>query len=146
MPQSDRDVVDAVTQTLHLYDHLVDNGEWEQLGAILAPEFELTAPDGVFRGAAGARSFEEGAGEHLPAHHVLNTLVEPVPGRDAVRAWSRYLLVTWDYAARVGDYLDLLVPDGEDWQLVARQVLPRGAGGEPRAEHASFAAWRAVGA
>ena len=92
----------------------------------------------------GARRYEQQAGEHLPAHHVLNTFAEPATG-DTVRAWSRFLLVTWDYSARVGDYLDLLRRGDDGWRLATRQVLPRGGGGEQKPEHASFAAWRAIG-
>jgi hypothetical protein len=141
------ETIHAVQQVLHLYDHFVDAGAWEELPRVLSPDFELQAVEGSFVGADGARRFEQLAGEHRPAHHVLNTLVEPVADGPALRAWSRYLLVTWEYAARVGDYLDLLVPGGpEGWQLRSRRVLPRGAGGDQKPEHGSFAAWRAIGA
>jgi len=137
--------VHAVQQVLHLYDHYVDNREWEKLESILTDDFSLTGPSGPFTGADGVRRYEQQAGEHLPAHHVINTLTEQGEEAGTIRAWSRYLLVTWEYAARSGDYLDLLrlTPDG--WRLARRQVLPRGAGGDQRPEHASFAAWRAIG-
>jgi hypothetical protein len=135
----------AAKQVLHLYDHYVDNGEWDNLDAILAKDFELIGPDGRFDGPEGARRFEQQAGEHLPAHHVLNTILEHAGTDDTIRAWSRYLLVTWEYSARVGDYLDLLRLIDGDWRLQRRQVLPRGGGGAQRPEHASFADWRAIG-
>jgi hypothetical protein len=63
-----------------------------------------------------------------------------------VRAWSRYLLVTFDLHPRAGDYLDVLRVADSTAVLVSREVLPRGAGGAPRPEHASVQRWRAVGA
>jgi len=140
------ETVHAVEQALALYDHLVDNGEWEHLPLILAEDFTLVAPAGSFAGAPGARAYEELAGEHLPAHHVINTQVETTADPGLVRAWSRYLLVTWEYEARAGDYLDLLRLTGDGPRLVRREVLPRGAGGQFRLGHASFERWRAVGA
>jgi hypothetical protein len=138
------DTADAIRQVLHLYDHFVDNGEWDELGSILTADFELTSPSGRFEGVDGARRYEQLAGEHLPSHHVLNTFAQAATG-DTVRAWSRFLLVTWEYSARVGDYLDLLRRSDDGWRLATRQVLPRGGGGEQKPEHASFAAWRAIG-
>jgi hypothetical protein len=77
---------------------------------------------------------------------VVNTLVEATPSPGLVRAWSRFLLVTWEYQARVGDYLDVLrVSDGAA-KLHAREIIPRGVGGAARPEHASVQRWRAAGA
>ncbi len=136
----------AVEQALALYDHFVDNAEWDQLESVLDDRFVLLTPAGRFQGLGGARRYETLAGEHVPAHHVVNTQVEATETPALVRAWSRFLLVTWEYQARVGDYLDLLrVSDGAA-KLVVREVVPRGAGGVPVPEHASVTRWRAVGA
>jgi hypothetical protein len=135
----------AVKQVLHLYDHYIDNAEWSHLDKILTDDFELLGESDRFEGSAGARRYEERAGEHLPAHHVLNTFLERADSEDTIRAWSRYLLVTWDYSARVGDYLDLLrLTDGE-WRLQQRRILPRGAGGTANSAHASYESWRMLG-
>jgi SnoaL-like domain len=138
--------VHAVQQALALYDHLVDNGEWAQLGEVLEDDFVLTAPAGRFERPEGVRRYEQLAGEHLPAHHVVNTLVEATPSPGVVRSWSRYVLVTWEYQARVGDYLDVLRAHDGAARLVSREIIPRGAGGVPKPEHASVQRWRAVGA
>jgi hypothetical protein len=137
--------VHAVQQALALYDHFVDNGEWEQLSEVLENDFVLSAPAGRFEGPSGAQHYEQLAGEHLPAHHVVNTLVEATPSPELFRAWSRFVLVTWEYRAEAGDYLDVLrVYDGAA-KLVSREIIPRGAGGVPKPEHASVQRWRAVG-
>jgi hypothetical protein len=138
--------VHAVQQTLALYDHFVDNGEWERLSEVLEDDFVLNNPAGRFDGPEGARRYEQLAGEHLPAHHVVNTLVEATPSPGVVRAWSRFVLVTWEYQARVGDYLDVLRAHHGAAKLVSREIIPRGAGGVPKPEHASVQRWRAVGA
>jgi hypothetical protein len=140
------ETVQAVQQALALYDHFVDNGEWEQLSEVLEDDFVLRTPDGRFDGPDGARRYEELAGAHLPAHHVVNTLTEATPSPGLVRAWSRFVLVTWDYQARVGDYLDLLRAKDGAAKLVSREVIPRGAGGSPKPAHASVKRWRSVGA
>jgi SnoaL-like domain len=137
--------VHAVEQALALYDHLVDNGEWGQLGEVLEDDFVLNTPAGRFDGPDGARRYEELAGEHLPAHHVVNTLVEATPSPELFRAWSRFVLVTWEYQARAGDYLDVLRAHDGTAKLVSREIIPRGAGGAPKPEHASVQRWRAVG-
>jgi hypothetical protein len=139
------ETVQAVQQTLALYDHLVDNGEWEQLTLVLEDDFTLTTPVGRFDGVEGAERYEKLAGEHLPAHHVVNTQVQETASAGLVRAWSRFVLVTWEYQARVGDYLDVLRVDAGDAKLVSREIVPRGAGGAPKPEHASVERWRAVG-
>jgi len=139
------ETVHAVEQALALYDHFVDNAEWEQLGSVLEGDFVLVTPAGRFDGPGAARRYETLAGEHVPAHHVVNTQVEATTSAGLVRAWSRFLLVTWEYRARVGDYLDVLrVSDGVA-KLVSREIVPRGAGGLPRPEHASVERWRTVG-
>jgi SnoaL-like domain len=137
--------VHAVQQALALYDHFVDNAEWEQLSEVVENDFVLSAPAGRFEGPSGAQHYEHLAGEHLPAHHVVNTLVEATPSPELFRAWSRFVLVTWEYRAQAGDYLDVLrVYDGAA-KLVSREIIPRGAGGIPKPEHASVQRWRAVG-
>jgi hypothetical protein len=140
------ETVHAVQQALALYDHFVDNGEWDRLGEVLADEFVLSTSVGQFEGPQGASGYEQLAGEHLPAHHVLNTLIEPTSSPELVRAWSRFLLVTWDYQARVGDYLDVLRTRDGAATLVSREIIPRSAGGVAKPEHASVERWRAVGA
>lgn len=147
MPRSiELETVHAVHQALGLYDHFVDNGEWDQLSEVLEDDFVLSTPVGRFEGSDGARHYEQLAGEHLPAHHVVNTLAEATPSPGLVRAWSRYVLVTWDYRARVGDYLDLLRAHDGAAKLVSREIIPRGAGGAPKPEHASVQRWQAAGA
>ena len=144
-PTVEIEIAHAVEQALALYDHFVDNGEWDQLPSVLEDDFALTTPAGRFDGTEGARRYEMLAGEHLPAHHVVNTQVEPTASPGLVRAWSRFLLVTWEYQARVGDYLDVLrVSDGIA-KLVSREIIPRGAGGAPKPGHASVERWRAAG-
>jgi hypothetical protein len=140
------ETVHAVQQALALYDHFVDNGEWDQLGEVLEDDFVLGAPAGRYDGPQGARRYEQLAGEHLPAHHVVNTLVEATPSPGLVRAWSRFVLVTWEYQAWVGDYLDVLRTRDGTAKLVSREIIPRGAGGVSKPEHASVQRWRAVGA
>jgi hypothetical protein len=82
----DLETTHADQEGLHLYDHYVDNGEWDNLDAILATDFEFIGPGGRFNGSEGARRFEQQAGKHLPAHYVLNTFVEPAGTDDTVRA------------------------------------------------------------
>jgi hypothetical protein len=140
------ETVHAVQQALALYDHFVDNGEWAHLSEVLEDDFVLTAPVGRFDGPKGAKRYEQLAGEHLPAHHVVNTLVEATRSPGVIRAWSRFVLVTWEYQAWVGDYLDVLRARDEGARLVSREIIPRGAGGVSKPEHASVERWRAVGA
>ncbi len=135
--------VHAVEQTLALYDHLVDNEEWDRLDLVLEDQFALVSPAGRFDGLDGARRYEQLAGEHLPAHHVVNTQVEAA-GPGLVRAWSRFLLVTWEYQARAGDYLDVLHVSDDGARLVRREIIPRGAGGVQKPEHASVERWHAL--
>jgi hypothetical protein len=138
------ETVHAVEQTLALYDHLVDNEEWDRLDLVLEDDFALVTPAGRFEGPDGAQRYERLAGGHLPAHHVLNTQVEEAsPG--LVRAWSRFVLVTWEYQARSGDYLDVLRVTDAGARLASREIIPRGAGGVQKPEHASVERWRAVG-
>jgi len=145
-PIVELETVHAAEQALALYDHFVDNAEWDELNSVLEDDFVLMTPAGRFDGAAGARRYEMLVPGHVPAHHVVNTQVEATTSAGLVRAWSRFLLVTWEYQARVGDYLDVLrVSDGAA-KLVSREIVPRGAGGVSRPEHASVERWRAVGA
>ncbi|NYF12431.1 hypothetical protein HDC34_000725 [Pseudoclavibacter sp. JAI123] len=143
----------GVQQTLALYGHFVDNGEWELLATIVAADARLETQAGEFSGPPGVRSLEEqlatSLGGRLPSHHTLNTIVRPGEKPGTAVAWSRYVLVTYEATAAGGDYLDTLEKRGGTWVLTGRRVTERNRerpGGEYSTAGAeTFATFEAFG-
>lgn len=119
----------GIQQTLALYGHFVDNGEWSSLETIISADARIETPAGAFQGAAGARSFEEqlaaSLGGHLPSHHTINTVIRSGEAPGTAVAWSRYVLVTYEASSAGGDYLDALEERDGTWVITNRRVTER---------------------
>lgn len=119
----------GIQQTLALYGHFVDNGEWTLLDSVLAPDARLESPAGEFTGASGARAFEQqlaaSLGGHLPSHHTINTVIRAGEAAGSAVAWSRYVLVTYEASAAGGDYLDTLEERDGTWVITSRRITER---------------------
>lgn len=119
----------GIQQTLALYGHFVDNGEWALLDSVFTPDARIESPAGEFTGASGARAFEEqlaaSLGGHLPSHHTINTVIRAGETAGSAVAWSRYVLVTYDASAAGGDYLDTLEQRDGTWVIASRRITER---------------------
>lgn len=119
----------GIQQTLALYGHFVDNGEWAALGTIIEADARIETPLGEFSGPAGARAFEEklaaAHGGHLASHHTINTVIRPGATAGTAVAWSRYVHVTYAATAEGGDYLDTLEERDGAWLITSRRVSER---------------------
>lgn len=115
-----------IQQTLSLYDHVVDNAEWDRLADVLTADARLETPDGAFESPDGARRYEETAHPaERPSHHVLNTVLRPGETPGTAVAWSRFVLIGYDATVAGGDYVDTLVHDDGTWRISVRRVRER---------------------
>lgn len=120
--------VDAATgwevdQLLARYVHAIDNGAWDELGAVFTPDAEFVALRATLHGTGEIREYLR-AVRTLPAHHIVNTVLRPGPD-GSVHAWSRLITVGFDGGAGTGDYTDLFVPTAEGLRIARRRVRLR---------------------
>jgi hypothetical protein len=125
LPEADPETIAAVTQTLSLYGHAVDNAAWELLGSVFAASATIDDGEHVHGPAALIAALQ--ARENRPAHHIVNTQVKSLDG-DRVAAWSRLITIAGDGSVASADQVDVLTSGGDGWLVVARVAHPRHGG------------------
>lgn len=137
-----------IRQLLSVAVHIADSGEWGVFEQVFAADAELEAGEKIYRGAAGAASFERAErGPAIHARHTLNTVIRGGANPDQAYAWSRYLLVTEQQTALGGDLLDELVRGEGGWRIQHRRVTERNRvddGTYRSDEGEKFATWLAA--
>jgi hypothetical protein len=126
LPEADPETVAAVTQTLSLYGHAVDNAAWDLLGSVFAANATIDDGEKVHDGPdaliAALRALAE-----RPAHHVVNTQVKTLGSGGAV-AWSRLITIAGDGSVASADQVDVLTSTPDRWRVLGRVVHPRHGG------------------
>jgi hypothetical protein len=126
LPEADPETIAAVTQTLSLYGHAVDNAAWELLGSMFAANATIDDGENVHDGPDALITALQARAER-PAHHVVNTQVTSL-GSDDVAAWSRLITIAGDGSVASADQMDVLTSTGDGWRVLARAVHPRHGG------------------
>jgi hypothetical protein len=128
LPEAATEDVADVRQVLSLIGHTIDNGAWDELAPLLAPEAELAEGDVTVTGREAIVAHFS-AQDDLPAHHTVNVVTRAV-GADVV-AWSRLVRITGGGHVTSADAIDRFARADDGWQVVRRTVLPKHSGPHP---------------
>lgn len=121
------DVLD-VRQVLALFGHAVDNGAWDELRGLLAPDAELHADDDTVTGREAITEWFTVRSD-APSHHTVNTVVRATD--DGIVAWSRLVTIAGDGTVASADAIDRFVRTDAGWLIAHRGVHPRHGGEHP---------------
>jgi 3-phenylpropionate/cinnamic acid dioxygenase small subunit len=118
---------DEIRDLLHMYCFCMDEGRFEALGALFAPDGEWIAP---YRRAHGPADITAWLTQSVPAtprrmHYVMNSIIR-VEGASA-QAKSNYLVTVegpdGPLASVCGTYADQLVKRPEGWRFQRRELI-----------------------
>lgn len=129
MPLSVEDRL-IIHELINLYGHLIDDRQFDRLGEIFSPsaEFDLAGYGGErYVGLAAIIKLMEESNEHPLAHHATNVVIEPTNDDDTVKVRSKGIGVGRKGRAGSVVYLDTLTKTNEEWRIVERLVILRGA-------------------
>jgi lactam utilization protein B len=126
LPEADPETIAAVTQTLSLYGHAVDNAAWGLLGSVFAANSTIADGENVHDGPDALITALQARAEQ-PAHHVVNTQVKSLDSK-SVAAWSRLITIAGDGSVASADQVDVVTSTGNGWLVVARVIHPRHGG------------------
>ena len=126
----------AVTDVVHRFFYLVDQGNAAQTAALFTADATLTfgpgAPKpGTVEGPAipGAMAARESQ-KHVTTRHVLSNLIVTPQADGSIAVYSLLTLFRSEDEGRdslpasVADINDVLVKDGEGWKIRSRLILP----------------------
>ncbi|MGE0222092.1 MAG: nuclear transport factor 2 family protein [Acetobacteraceae bacterium] len=118
---------DEIRELLHQYCFCMDEGRFEELGRLFAPDGEWIAP---YRQARGPADITAWLMQSVPAtprrmHYVMNSIIR-VDGATA-QARSNYLVVVegadGPFASVCGTYADRLVKRADGWRFQRRELI-----------------------
>jgi SnoaL-like domain len=114
-----------IAQLLARYCHIVDNGEWDRLGEIFAPDGSMTVT-GLYEthtGPAALRTLYSETMNHPLAHNSTSVVVVEDQA-DSARVVSKWVTVRVDGLTGTGVYADDLVRTAAGWRVQARVATP----------------------
>jgi 3-phenylpropionate/cinnamic acid dioxygenase small subunit len=127
----------AIQELLALHGHVMDEGLFDRLDQLFAPDVRYDLEDfgaGVLRGVDAIRDAALALGDGNPvAHHVTNVLIS-TDADGTVRVRSKGIGIQADGSAGSVVYDDIVVRLEGGWRIASRKVLGRraplgGAGG-----------------
>jgi len=124
---------DAITQTLSLQGHLVDDGEHDRLGEVFTSDvvYELGAAGvGTVEGIDQVRRAARGMAERvvgLLAHHLANVVITDGEDDATAKATSKILLLMRTGQLQSAVQHDALRREDGAWRISHRVVTPLGA-------------------
>ncbi len=126
---------ECIRETVASYAHFVDSGRFDEVIALFTPDGVLAvAGSDTARGHDGLRAFFTGVGRDLKdtstvpmiRHNTSNLSIDVVSPTEAT-ARCYFLAVTELGVDHWGRYRDRLVPAGDRWLFVQREVRTDGA-------------------
>ncbi len=118
---------DAIRELLHRYCMCMDEGRFEELGALFADDGTWSAP---YRSATGPAAITAWLAQSVPAapkrmHFVMNSIITPEAGQAQAR--SNYLVMVegpdGPVASVCGTYDDRLVRTADGWRFQQRTLI-----------------------
>jgi len=118
---------DAIRELLHEYCFCMDEGRFEDLSRLFAPNGEWVAP---YRSARGPAAIAAWLVQSVPAsprrmHYVMNSVISVTGGTAAAK--SNYLVMVegpdGPVASVCGTYADRLVKLAEGWRFQRRELI-----------------------
>ena len=119
----------AITETLALHAHLVDENQLQRLEELFTPDavYDMSASGlGVFEGietirVAAGRMSESG---HAPLAHFVTNILIADPGDDSASAQSKGLMIMADESLHAVTYDDTLRRHDGHWRISRRIITP----------------------
>jgi 3-phenylpropionate/cinnamic acid dioxygenase small subunit len=124
---SQADDRDAIREVLHLYCQYMDEGRFQELGALFAPDGTWVAP---YRTATGRTGIAAWLTQSVPPspkrmHYVMNSVIR-LDG-DRAQAKSNYLVMVegpdGPAPSVCGTYVDQLARLAEGWRFQRRELV-----------------------
>ena len=118
---------DEIRELLHLYCFCMDEGRFQELGQLFAPDGEWIAPYRQARGPADITAWliQSVPSEPRRMHYVMNSIIR-VDG-DRADAKSNYLVTVegpdGPFASVCGTYADRLVRLDNGWRFQRRELI-----------------------
>jgi len=125
LPEATPDEAVAVRQVLSLVGHVIDNGIWDELSALVVDDVEVQIGTMRVVGRADVVAWLTQWSQR-PSHHTVNTLVRR--DGDGLVALSRLVTIAGDGSVASADAVDRLAEQGGGWRLVHRDLQPRHPG------------------
>ena len=118
----------AIHELIGLHGHLFDNGDFDRLGELFAPDvvYDLREYGGTeLRGIEAIAEAARALGEANPlGHHVTNIVVDGVDG-EVVRVVSKGIGVRADGSCGSLVYRDEVRKAQDGWRIARRTISPR---------------------
>lgn len=118
---------DEIRELLHQYCYCMDEGRFDELANLFAPDGEWVAPYRTARGIDGIAAWLK---QSVPAepkrmHYAMNTIIK-VEG-DGARAKSNYLVTVegpdGPFPSVCGTYVDVLTRTAGGWRFARRELV-----------------------
>lgn len=124
------DDIVAITQTVHLYGHVLDGRLWSWLPEVFTPDgvFDMSHEPGTEVGGVrleGIPAIAEAFGriQHALAHHVSNVFI--FQDGEQTRSLCKFFMPDAKGRLHTGEYADLFVRTEAGWRIKHRVVKER---------------------